>query len=868
MPKEEWCERTLKSRLREPIFTKSVRIEAIEPTQSNVWFAEKCAELFRGFQYRELDKMCRGLSEVGCPEGLQSAFRLSWFKCKIAYESFQEIRASVRYLFKNCLLEQGQEQYRDAMEHWIVPTLLEGDERKLVESKTRAQYPNECKLFDYLSILEPRLWLPVSFFPLWVPGKKSKMYLTWLPDGAGGMLNTSSGAGGPERRRRRRAIGDIPEEWQDPDSFDIVDRVKVLIRKYGGKDMWLPPLSSVWKTGTRKYNDGGVLRKDSEKPESSYDSQFLYCAYVTKHLTPRETWVPGKAIKHVNAWWFTFLDSFMSRIPYYAGGRDAEQVRSRMPRNIPTCIRFDISGFGLQFRRSVLEAVITAFEEMYPHPLVREMAQRYRAIWANFDIQLPSGRHIQPPRGAGLGYFETAKTIAVCALIDAASPISVFGDQALLPRAGGSLQALKNLASEGFVFKDETKIDETHPNAVYWAGAGMSKGSHVEPRSVWTPISGALEREYHWERKNALNGIEIPEEYKHIWNYLTFHYEYGFGFEFFKSESLQSIETGGFSPLILPQEGWCRAFEACKLRTPAYRVDGSVVYCTPFANPIARGEAKRFSIKRKKVWRDSANTWKKSVPTWIHTYVYPRIEVTDRKKVAFEQNARAVPVWADLRMLLFDNLTTHKVVSGLKDQELALAPVRQHYARDPFHARASGGYRIVTPYYGHRGPDMDMVNLASSVEEASHEKFSVALRIGETPEMHHVYSDPERFVDHPAFLGWGAPPPRTKNPYVKNMQGAPQTLDWVKALLFNTSESVRVFEDVVEDAVLIGTGGSEEQPEDFDDLDMVIGEDGVVAYEVPAEVLVTDESGEEQVYRPTSPVDDTAFMKVVRAWII
>jgi hypothetical protein len=353
---------------------------------------------------------------------------------------------------------------------------------------------------------------------------------------------------------------------------------------------------------------------------------------------------------------------------------------------------------------------------MYSDPIILEQAQILKRIMSCVDVELEDGRHVQPPRGIGLGYYENLKALGVWCLIDDYNPISAFGDQVITERGAGFMTpftaSTQQLVDHGFLISKFAKEElRRSGQGLIWMGHLMTSNSCVQAREVWTDISGAFNKEQHWERIDAINGIALPDEYSHIWPHVAFVYERAFGWELFPGQAFGHPDNLGVNRLANPQEGWLKDWKVAMLQRPGMEYKGSVLYSTPHGIPPKAGASRKFSIHRKSVWKKS-----RPFETAIRDYVNPKIIMNRKYRPTMTALARATPMWADVRSFLLYGMTSGKIVTGLTGDDLRVAPFRQRYARDVFHARATGGYEIRTVNYGIRGPDEDLEILAREAE--------------------------------------------------------------------------------------------------------------------------------------------------------
>jgi hypothetical protein len=125
-------------------------------------------------------------------------------------------------------------------------------------------------------------------------------------------------------------------------------------------------------------------------------------------------------------------------------------------------------------------------------------------------------------------------------------------------------------------------------------------------------------------------------------------------------------------------------------------------------------EAKLFSRERKKVYRST-----RPFDMDIVRYIHPEIVMNKTKRPFMNDFARSLSRWADIRSLIFDGKTSGKITYCLDDEAVADAPYRQRYARDPWEARATGGYKILTQHRTTRGASEEDDELAEIILRSS-----------------------------------------------------------------------------------------------------------------------------------------------------
>jgi hypothetical protein len=699
-----------------PLLPRRLRLEPISVELLKEVYYQSASQAFCGFKRRELRKMLSRLDDHEDYRSDRSWVISTWTKLRLVVTSYHELEHYCSELFKHCLLPDEQAHYQEAMDRLTgdngEPFLRQIEKFSAFRlrvsgmghdsgfGKPALNYPIKevntvpnDRVKYYMSLIQdvdPELWVPLSAFPLWDEEGESKMPLSMLPK--------------PQLEEGCKIVR---------------ERVRSFLDRYAPKSIFIPSALSLTKVGNQRYNDEGTVRPDCEKPQSSHSSGFLYQRFVTKHGVTREPWLPGKATKNNNSWWFFVVDQVLKDVPYSALLKEPEEIYEQVaPRIGKNHIYFDVSGFGIQFIREYLQVAIEEIVKTYNEDVtMSEQADIARRILAEVDIMFDDGTHLQPPRGIGLGYYENLKSLVMMALLDHESqsphekPISVFGDQAILPMTPATMYSVNKLRNLGFCFTKTSKM-QLLGDHFKWVGQRFGKDRLIEPRRVWSHIFGAWNKEFHWERKSALEGIKLPESAKHVWKRVALQYEQSFGFEFERGESFRHPQQGGVYPYAELETGWSKFANVAPLQKPHIHYGSSILHSVPFGHSPKRGEAHDFQRKRERAFK------KPAFDVDLYHYVEPIIVPNKSRKPQMSKLARAMPLWADVRTLVYDGYTTGKVVSGLQGEELMVAPYRQKYARDPFESRATGGYSIVTQHRCDFGASLENMLIADIASES------------------------------------------------------------------------------------------------------------------------------------------------------
>jgi hypothetical protein len=319
---------------------------------------------------------------------------------------------------------------------------------------------------------------------------------------------------------------------------------------------------------------------------------------------------------------------------------------------------------------------------------------------------------VYQPRGIGLGYYEDMKTIGIMAILNSFNPISVYGDQGLLPVDVGQM-AVGVLRSYGFIIKDHK--DYSKQQIVKWSGYTMSRDKLAKRSTYWDGIFGAFSAQEHWERKSSLRSVsELMDDYKLIDDYIAFHYERTFGPEFTRGDSYNHFDNSGVTLSSPYQAGFRKEWRVDMLKTPQISYESNVFHQSPFHIEVNRKESKEFSKIRWKAYKYS-----RVESTEMLEYVYPRISMNGKPNRHLSRFGALLPWWADLKLVLEHGATSGTITSGLTGDELVTAAINQKFAPDPFKARATGGYKILTQYRSMRTVSKEMYVMATALSELS-----------------------------------------------------------------------------------------------------------------------------------------------------
>jgi hypothetical protein len=341
-------------------------------------------------------------------------------------------------------------------------------------------------------------------------------------------------------------------------------------------------------------------------------------------------------------------------------------------------------------------------------------------------VDMPDGSRVNPPRGIGLGYFETLKTISILALLQSFRPYSVYGDQGLVPDLTGwdAINVVEHLKSYGFLFEGDADLKvmsttNTSPiTSLKWAGAHslVFRGEKriVEKGIIANPYIGAFFQAEHWRRKSSLHSLCKRDEktYKKYETRILRLYKLYFGKEFFEGDHLLNFIDGGISysnPLL---EGITKVY-----KLPSYRIPfEDTLFQAPFITPFKRAKssvfpnrmAREFSKLRKSIFKKTE--W---MDCSVHFYTNPRIEYNS----IYSPSEKLLPEWADLLYMFNYGASSGSFTYFLSGEQMEKAIQVYSLSSDPLKAYASGGYKILDRYHKPSIPSREWVQAVEGLRK-------------------------------------------------------------------------------------------------------------------------------------------------------
>jgi len=482
-------------------------------------------------------------------------------------------------------------------------------------------------------------------------------------------------------------------------------RFKLMLEHIGLKKLFIPPPECCLGADLRLYNDGGVARKDWERPQHSFTCGFLLQVFNPRPLGTREVWLPDYATKTNNTFWMTVCRQLLLNCSWFPSDI-AEETYERIVGRLSESHfgYFDISAFGLQYPRELLVIAAEEISHYYPNPDLMDQTRIFiELITRKFSVQTSPTSFVYPTRGIGLGYYEDLKTLGMMAILMPwrDNVISLYGDQGLISLFRKNYSFLKTVINElrdfQFIIKDE-KVD-TKLNVVKWSGWTMGSakvpGGRLAKRCQTTSSFCAIfDGVYHWERKIRISAFyKAYPEYMHRMKRFAFDYESTYGYEFVRGDAFNSHLQCGVSPHERVFVGETPFFRVERLQTPQDKIIDNLVFSTPLFMQWKETESRRFSNYRRKIFTSTRGS------SELFEYMNPKYSLLGLVKYRPTHVQRAVSDRMELRLIALSGLSTGKFTYGLDSSSWHSALWKYSLAKNPFEAMRTGGYSVATRWH-------------------------------------------------------------------------------------------------------------------------------------------------------------------------
>jgi hypothetical protein len=679
-------ERVIKDTSYTPFLGKTLKGEIAIPLkeQDRVFC---CCENIRGLERRNFKQLEQSLRIVNICESTIYTLKLSFTRFRLVKTLEPEKTKFLLFLFRTCMKPEGQADYKDAMDE-IASYSVRSATRRLEAFKRKrlvAHLDSFDEMYYQLLVTPVEDWIPVSIFPLCEVDKESKMYLTEI---------------------------DLPLQLEE-----YKNCITTYLHKLRIPELTVSHPDEFRKIGTSKVNDIDGPIFDHQKPKS-LTCGFRYQKFMTQNLVPREVWLPDTVTKLNSSFFANIGNQILRNVDAYPSPFP-EETWEKIKERLNGVLSFDLTGFGIQYPREYLLITLEVICDMYPDSDLDDQLRISQAILKDIKIQMDDMNFIFPKRGVGLGYYESIKTLSILAILDEYDPISLYGDQGLFSLAnlrekeGGYDSVRKRLNHYGFLTKPE-KFEITG-TTIKWGGARMGANlPPVIPRRKYMGLFGSIMCSTHWERKRSMKSWYQLYSFTETQDLgFCIFYERVFGFEFFKADSLRSINREGVSTTAPIITGYSKVNYALMARSPTQEFESNFLTSRPYSETLDKFHEFEFQKKRISIFRKS-----RVVNQQLLDYVHPSIEMKDSR--VHKELGASRPLWSDMRSLFFEGTISTSILSGLRRDQLNYVSQNFVLAHNPIEAKARGGYKVLTPTYFRyaANPDWkDFITLLQSSED-------------------------------------------------------------------------------------------------------------------------------------------------------
>jgi hypothetical protein len=462
------------------------------------------------------------------------------------------------------------------------------------------------------------------------------------------------------------------------------------LAKYAPKEIFVCPSSATMKTGDQKFNDDGVIKLDHEVANNP-DCGFLYQKFVTQPLQIRECWLPSKALKTNSTGWFEIVKPFFNNIPYALYGKTSEEIAEILQPSMGRKLKgYDFFAYGLQYPREYLVVMGEEIAMLYPSVELTELTIIMTELLKAPSVTMPDGKVLYPPRGIGLGYYETLKTLGTMAILDEYCPVAVWGDEGLLPIKSFKA-AMISCKTLGFFENTEKRQTYNTENGLFWAGMFLSRnGTFSTCSEYWLGLNGSWGAQTHHERKSTFCMTPTRDtRTKMIFAYCL---EKTYGFEFFRGECFSNHLNGGMMGESNAVLGHDRSANILALLHMKKEERENYLFYYKISAPRV-GENIKLSLQRRKAWKQEPRF---TVTEYLT--LHPRTSITDSEIPRLDSLARTLPSRIQMRLLLWHRLYTERLTFGYTPEEMYNVFSKYSGYSDPLRASVSKvSYRYHIP---------------------------------------------------------------------------------------------------------------------------------------------------------------------------
>jgi hypothetical protein len=509
---------TLEKRIKSPIMDGNFKFRAIPNDMVHNNIMQMYQHCTFGFSVREIKKSIERAKEINPNTICINEYRRFLVFCKLFIGQFPKSRKFLMWVSKNLLTYNSQIKYYEEIEDFHHQRYCTGKDRKTLIPLSQEKY-EWCKFLENEDDAY-RFFMPRNGLPFWEvrinQHKSDKMKLCDL----------------------------------DPPSVDLQkefrSKIRNLLDKYKPKDLQIPnPIDGI-RVDSNKYADGRLVREDHEEPSTVY-SEFHYQEFMTGPHCVRQVWLPSWKYKYNSNMWNCILKQILNNIPYSCNEKGFKQVGdilfSRFERG-ESYTTFDLKGCGLQFPREYVMIVLDEISYVYPDLELTNLCEETRYLFNNISISGYTDNLYKPKRGVGLGYYTGAMSLAMFAIMEDIGILAAFADDMLINTKNYDMCVQ---ASEYFQMLTNTKKSgKTYIDSFFFMNVGFifyEEDYYINYYQIDNePLAALTTKRHHFQRKEIISFLDMSEMNPLM---AAYHAELCFGYEFYRSDYLAPIVSGG-----------------------------------------------------------------------------------------------------------------------------------------------------------------------------------------------------------------------------------------------------------------------------------------------------------------------------------
>jgi hypothetical protein len=467
--------------------------------------------------------------------------------------------------------------------------------------------------------------------------------------------------------------------------YTFRDMTKEFLNKYFVQKLVVPHEQLALSLGEKTYANENVISKDYIEP-TKWRNPFLYRKMMTNNLSLREVFIPSKGYKMCSTFWHMIGDQILQKCEHVYTHQTFDEVEEIIKQRFTsTCQSLDLKGEALMMPREFFMIIMQEICKLYPHADLLDQKRVANELFLDFSIKFESGEVEYLPRGVGLGYFASLKTMMSAIIVDSCNPIFMFSDDMLIPTIHYR-KAVELMDSLSMVIH-ETKSGKRFMNALIFLRMVFLKRSGKFSWGVknFSLLSAVFSQAHHWERKEVSYYLTPGQKIVLLLNYYQI-----WGTEFFFGDLLKHRFNFGIFGNGIPEEwGTVRSKQLYKLKKPLSTVATVGPSPIPWLSTLDIRVSNRYQKDRYKCWKfgTSGNLQQMMVEEEIPYRVYPR--KLDR---LYKTPRPTAPEWYEKELNLVHSIRTELFTKGLTLKEYLYAFRSNLHSTDPVESYLSGGY--------------------------------------------------------------------------------------------------------------------------------------------------------------------------------